>query len=125
MVDKVDAQFIEFKGDNNTKRIVNEKPLLDNDTEMALLESTKNYNKMVNNMFDVCSKICIKKFTESNFNTHELICVENCQKKFFASYSIGHGLLSTIFNQIDKTDIFTNPSDVNLIQNTIDSIKKI
>ena len=67
MVDNIESQSIHFTGKiENNKKIIH-KDIMDNDTERALLESTKNFNKLTNDMFTVCSKFCIKNLTLKNF----------------------------------------------------------
>jgi hypothetical protein len=123
MVDKIESQSVEFtdvKRSNKTPT----KPLMDIDTERAILESTKNYNKMVNDMFSVCSNICIKNFSVSKLTTQEEICIENCQKKFFVSYATGQTILDSIVAQVNKTDLFSNTKDVDIIQAAVDKVNK-
>jgi hypothetical protein len=122
MVDKIEAQFVEFTG-KQKQQPVSEKSLMDKDTENAIVESTKNYNKMVNNMFVMCSKICIKNFTSSTLSHSEATCVENCQKKFFASYAIGQEFIDMLVTQVNQTDLFSNnTNELDIVEK---SIKKI
>jgi hypothetical protein len=126
MVDKISSQSVDFKPDpdlgERTTQVQNDKPLMDKDTENALLDRTRNFNKMVNNMFNVCAKRCIKNFTNTSLNTQEAICVENCQKKYFTSYAVGHQFLDMIVNQVNKTDLFATTTDVDIIQRSVDNV---
>jgi hypothetical protein len=124
MVDKVDSQFVEFKGANKVEKSGQKtKELMDVDTENALVESTKNFNKLVNNMFNECSKLCINNFAACSLSTHETICVENCQKKFFTSYAIGQQIVNAILAEANKADMFSDNTDINIIQNSLDKIQ--
>ena len=38
------------------------------------------------------------------------------------SYAIGKGFVDMLVDEINKTDIFSNKNDLNLIQNTIDKV---
>ena len=122
MVDNIESQSIHFEGNSEIKKTIH-KDLMDVNTENALIESTKNFNKLTNDMFSVCSKFCIKNFSSKIFTNDEENCLENCHKKFMTSYSIGKGFVDILVGEINKTDIFSNKNDLNLIQNTIDKSK--
>jgi hypothetical protein len=119
MVENIESQSINFTGKSEVQKSI-QKDIMDVDTEKALIESTKNFNKLTNDMFLVCSKFCIKNFTLKNFTNEEENCIENCQKKFITSYAIGKGFVDMLVDEINKTDIFSNKNELNLIQNTID-----
>jgi hypothetical protein len=124
MVDNIEAQSVHFTGVEQTQqKKTNPKELMDIDTQNALVESTKNFNKLANDMMLVCGSICIKNFTAKNLNREETNCVENCQKKYINSYAIGKKFIDVIVNQVNKTDLFSNKTEIEIIQNSIDSIR--
>jgi hypothetical protein len=118
MVDNVDT-VIGFSGKKSALSSQNIKPVMDALTQEAIIESTTNYNKLVNNMLDICGNICIKNFNISQLNQTEKNCTENCQKKFYASYSKGERLLNLILENANKTDLFSDATDVSIINNSL------
>ncbi len=91
--------------------------VMDQPTEITLLEINKNYSKMMNNMFAVCGRKCIKNFNISIMNTDEKFCVENCQKKFYLNYSIGKKILNEIMKEVKDIDLFSDKTEVDLAKN--------
>jgi hypothetical protein len=118
MVDKIQNQSIDFIGDK-TKQKNNffKDDIIGIDTEFAIAELNKNYNKMINNMFAVCSKMCIKNFTSQKMNTTEQNCSENCQKKFYSTYAYGESMVRMIVEETKKADLFSNQTEVNIVEN--------
>lgn len=115
MVDRIDAQSVDFIGDNKVMPKSDDKKLMSLETEDAIVESTKNFNKLVNNMFSVCGKLCIKSFNGLQLNPEEKECVDNCHKKFFHSYAVGERILTLILEEAKKTDLFSDKSEINII----------
>lgn len=120
MVDKALTQSIEFIGKDIKPTLAkakgDEKKIMDIDTEITIMESTKNFNKMVNNMFAICSKICIKDFSNGRMSVTEAKCAENCQKKFYESYAIGERLVCSVMENSKNNDIFSNKTEVDIIE---------
>ena len=122
MVDNIESQTIQFSGQENKQALYN-KDIMDIHTQNALIESTKNFNKLANDMMTVCSNICIKNFYGKNLDREETNCVENCQKNFFSSYAMGKQFVDIIIQNVNKTDLFENKSDIDIIQSSVDSVK--
>jgi hypothetical protein len=123
MVDNIEAQSVYFTGQTNQQKKVVQKDVMDMDTQNALVESTKNFNKLANDMMFVCGNICIKNFGARNLNREETNCVENCQKKFYHSYALGKKIVDNIVKQVNNTDIFSNKKEIDIIQDSVDSMK--
>jgi hypothetical protein len=127
MVEKSLTQSVQFLEDKENKlqsaqggprkesKYGREVTAMDVPTEMAIVESTKNYNIMINAMFRICSQKCIKSFKQIELNPNEKICVENCQKKFYRTYSIGESFVNVIMEEANNTDLFTNKNEVDVI----------
>lgn len=126
MVDKIETQSIDFLGDDD-KAVskATEVSMLDLPTQIAIGEMNKNYNKMVNNMLNTCANICLKNFTNPKFTSNEAICVENCQKQFYATYALGEYMIRYIMEETKKTDLFSNRNEINIIDNAQDRLSKI
>ena len=115
MVDKVQNQSIDFVGEIK-KQEQAETSIMDLQSQIAIGELNKNYNKMVNNMFKCCAEICIKNFNYPKLSNSEKTCVENCQKKFFSSYRLGSNLVNSIIEEARRTDIFSEKSEVDIVE---------
>jgi hypothetical protein len=116
MVDNVNASSVDFLGDKPKTSVYGEKKVMSIDTQVALVEASKNYNKLVNNMFATCGKICIKNFSNNfQLNQEEKSCIENCHKKFYNSYAIGESILGYIMKEAEKADVFSDVDEVNLV----------
>jgi hypothetical protein len=120
MVDNVQNQSVDFLG--NLKKLENIKKdkdskVMDYDTQVAIVELNKNYNKMVNNMFETCAKMCFKNFNTQTMNKEEKICALNCQKKFYSTYVYGQSYVNAIIEETGKTDIFSDKTEVDIIEN--------
>lgn len=119
MVDNVDSQVVGFEGSKAGLSSQSSKSIMDISTQNALIESTKNYNKLINNMLDICGNICIKNFNTSQMNQLEKNCTESCQKKFYGSYSKAEQILTSILKNANDTDIFSDETDVSIINNSL------
>jgi hypothetical protein len=116
MVDNVNASSVEFLGNKQKTDVYSEKKVMSVSTQDTLVEATKNYNRLVNNMFASCGKICIKNFNNNlQLNQEEKSCIENCHKKFYNSYAIGESILGYIMKEAEKADVFSDIDEVNLV----------
>lgn len=113
MVEKVENQSVDFLG----PIIQEESNIMDFNTQSTLLEISKNYNKMINNMFKVCADICIKNFNYPKLSESEIICTENCQRKFFQTYVQGYNYVKLILDEAQKSDIFVINGELDIIKN--------
>jgi len=118
MVDKIQAQSIDFLGDDIKKTLSKptEANMMDLNTQIAIGEMNMNYNKMVNNMLNTCANICLRNFVNPKFSGVEAICVENCQKKFYTTYAIGENLVRFVMEEAKKADLFSNKNEVDIIE---------
>jgi hypothetical protein len=118
MVDKIQTQSIDFLGDDLKKTVSKptEAVMMDLNTQIAIGEMNKNYNKMVNNMLNTCANICLRNFANPKFTASEALCVENCQKKFYATYAIGESLIRFVMEEAKKTDLFSNKNEVDIVE---------
>ncbi len=116
MTENVQSQTIDFAGELKNAEKFKEVEVMDAQMQNAIVELNKNYNKMVNNMFYTCAKMCIKKFDNPNLMRNEQVCVENCQKKFYKSYSIGHRFMADIMREVEKVDLFSDKSEVDIVK---------
>lgn len=118
MTDNVQSQNVDFtEGIKNTEaKTFKETKVMDFPTQLAIVEINKNYNKMVNNMFNVCAKMCIKTFNQQSLSTQEKTCAENCQKKFFESFVIGKKIVNNIVKEVEKVDLFDDKSEVDIVK---------
>lgn len=92
--------------------------VMDKLTEMAILDSTKYYNRMVNNMLKVCSERCISSFHSSQMTKQEKSCVENCQKKFYKTVSLGDGFIKTILNETKNVDLLSSKNEIDVLNSS-------
>ncbi len=128
MVDKIEAQSVDFLGEaeqfkKTTSSKFKEEVVVDMDTQIAIGELQKNYNQMVNNMLSTCANICIKNFNGAKLSDTESICVDNCQKKFYSTYAVGEKFVRLILEEANKTDIFSNSNQTNIIENAANKLK--
>ena len=97
-----ESQNVSFIGNEpevkstNRKFKSNNKQLLDFETQKFIINSTKNYNNMKNNMFMECSKICFNNLTTSELTIGEQNCLNNCQHKYFFSYALAEQFSNNI-----------------------------
>ena len=117
MVDNVSNQSIDFLGEILKEEKKEKVGIMDYPTQIAIVELNKNYNKMINNMFKACANICVKNFNYPKLSTGEKICAENCQKKFFESYVIGQSFVGKVLDETNKTDLFSDKNEVDIVRN--------
>lgn len=127
MVDKIETQSIDFLGGDEKKPSItqNESLIIDLQTQIALGEMNKNYNKMVNNMLASCADVCLKNFSNAKFTQSESTCIENCQKKYYSTYAIGEYFVRYILEESKKTDLFSNKNEVDIIENSQNRLKNM
>lgn len=122
----MDNQSINFIGerDLNSGKVVREKEVMDIETQNALFTMNKNYEKMINNMFEHCANVCFKDFTFPQINKEERLCVENCQKKYYHTYAAGESILKYVLQESQKIDLFSDKTELDLlkdVQNQVSS----
>jgi hypothetical protein len=115
MVDKVENQSVEFIG--KVESVTQDSYIMDFETQAAIVQVSKNYNKMINNMFLTCAELCLKNFKYAKMSEKEAKCAENCQRKYFESHALGKNLLGGILEETAKTDIFSSKDEVDIIKN--------
>jgi|LauGreDrversion4_2_1035121.scaffolds.fasta_scaffold1021697_2 hypothetical protein len=115
MVDKIQNQSIEFIGQVESKN--QETPIMDFETQATLVQVTKNYNKMINDMFLTCAELCLKNFKYAKMSEKEALCAENCQRKYFESHALGRGFMGLVLEETAKTDIFSDKDEVDIVKN--------
>lgn len=71
---------------------------MDYPTQRALIDSSRNYNKMVNNMFRSCANVCINRLNTDELTRLEEKCLENCYEKYFHTFFQGGGFLRKFMN---------------------------
>ena len=116
MVDNISNQSIDFLGEILKEEKIEKIEIMDYPTQVAIVELNRNYNKMINNMFKTCANICVKNFNYPKLSAAEKICAENCQKKFFESYVIGQGFVSKVMEETNKTDLFSDKNEVDIVR---------
>ncbi len=114
MVDKIENQSVDFLGEVEQK--AQDLTVMDMATQQTLVEISRNYNKMVNNMFKTCAQLCLKNFAYPKMSDKEQICAENCQKKFFATYAQGYDYVKLILEETQKTDFFADKDEVDIVK---------
>jgi hypothetical protein len=118
MTEKVQSQHVDFTGQVKSKEISKEMQVMDYPTQVTIVEMNKNYNKMINNMFAICAKSCIRNFNQARMSIEEKSCAENCQKKYYSTFVIGKGFVNQITMETEQLDIFSNTNEVDLIKNS-------
>jgi hypothetical protein len=127
MVDKIQTQSIDFLGEDDKKTFIkqNEAMMIDLQTQIAMGELNKNYNRMINNMLASCANICLKNFSNAKFTQSESVCVENCQKKYYSTYAIGEYFVRYVLEESKKTDFFSNKTEVDIIENAQNKLNNL
>jgi hypothetical protein len=118
MTEKNLSQTVDFSGEIKKQEKYTELKVMDFNTQNALMEMNRNHNKMINNMFYVCSNFCFKKFSGANLTSIEKTCAENCQKKFYSAYNIGSRLMDRLMKESDKIDIFSDKNEVDIVKDS-------
>lgn len=117
MVENISNQTIDFIGQIKEQEKREKIGIMDYPTQVAIVELNKNYNKFINNMFKTCAKVCINNFNYPKLGGSEKSCVESCQRKFFETYYIGQNFVNAVLAETNKTDLFSESEEVDIIKN--------
>ena len=97
------------------------------ESQRVLVEMTKNYNKMTNNMISQCGSLCFKVMETSDLTMSETRCLENCLNKYFKTYYIGEkfsNLITQKINENKDSKRLNTTSDINQSLNQNESVKR-
>ena len=90
------------------------------ETQRVLVEMTKNYNKMTNDMLTQCGNLCFKVMETGDLTISENRCVENCMNKYFTTYYIAEKFSNII---IQKTNESNNQDFKLLLEQAVSQVK--